>query len=80
MPNRPFKIYVTATPQIDANAQVLLLANIAVTTDSQSAAGDALTSLANDPGLLQALQQKIRLSVQNRVQVIMASVNAKMNR
>ncbi len=80
IPNDTTSLYLSATPQIDASTQTLQLADISVGTDNPPPDGSALASLANDPGLLPAIHQQMSLSVQDKLQGIMTSVNALLNR
>jgi len=73
-------VYLTATPQLDADGQVLQLADLAFTSDSTAPEGSPLATLLRDPGLIQMLQQQVRLTLKDRMQAIIASANAKLTR
>jgi hypothetical protein len=73
-------VYLTATPQVDPDAQVLQLANPAFIPDASLSAEMSLTGFLNDPALMQTLQQQVRLTFQNEQQAIIASANARLTR
>jgi len=80
MPNKDSHLYITGTPKVDPDTEILQLEDLAFTADSQTAAGGILSAIVNDSGLLQAVQQQIRLSIQDKMQSIMTTVNARLNR
>jgi uncharacterized protein DUF4403 len=73
-------VYLTATPQVDADAQVVQLANPAFIPDDSFSAETPLNEFLNDPALMQMLQQQLRLTFQNEQQAIIASANARLTR
>lgn len=74
-------IYLTATPQVDANAQTVQFSDLAVVPDSSTAAANSpLAALFNDPALLQNLRQQASLAFQTEWQTLLASANARLTR
>ncbi len=73
-------VYLTATPQVDADAQTVQFSDFTVTPDSTSTAGNPLATLLDDPTLVQNLQQQVRLAFQTEWQAILASANARLTR
>jgi hypothetical protein len=72
-------VYLTATPQVDADAQVMQLANPAFIPDPSLATDTPLTGFLGDPALMQMLQQ-VQIAFQNEQQAIIASANARLTR
>ncbi|EKS33236.1 DUF4403 family protein [Afipia clevelandensis] len=73
-------IYLTATPQVDANTQTVQFGDLAVVPDSSTAASSPLAALFNDPALLQDLRQQAGLAFQSEWQTLLASANARLTR
>lgn len=72
-------IYLTATPQVDANAQTVQFSDLTVIPDS-SATESSLVALLNDPTLVQDLRQQASIAFQSEWQAILASANARLTR
>lgn len=72
-------LYVTATPQVDANSQTLQF-DFSAIPDSAAIAGSPLASLLNDPTLMQDLKQQVRLAFQTEWQNILASASTRLTR
>jgi hypothetical protein len=70
-------IYLSATPQVDPETQTLQFANVTVAGSLDN--GSPLTGVAADPALTQALQQ-VRLSLQDKLQTLTTSANARLSR
>lgn len=72
-------IYLTATPRIDTRAHLLQLSGLSFNRPSLPDESP-LTKFAGDPQLMQALLQQVRLSLEDRLQTMMASASAGLNR
>lgn len=73
-------IYMTATPQVDADAQTLQFSDFNVVPDSSAPEGSPLAALLADPTLLQNLQQQVQLAFQTEWQAVLASASARLTR
>lgn len=72
-------IYVSATPQIDADSQTMQLTNLALVADPSAADSTSLPESLREP-LLQDLQQQVRIAFQDKWQAILASANTRLSR
>lgn len=70
-------IYLTATPQLDANNQMLGFPDLAVSGD---VAPTSAAAMFNQPGFVQSLRDNLRLGYQAEVEKITASANAQLAR
>lgn len=73
-------IYLTATPQVDANAQTVQLSDLTAVPDSSALPGSPLATLLSDPTFLQDLRQQAGLAFQSEWQAMLASANARLTR
>lgn len=73
-------IYLTATPQVDANAQTVQFSDLAVVPDSSAAENSPAAMLMSDPTLIQDLRQQVGIAFQNEWQALLASANARLTR
>ena len=74
------RAYFTATPQVDADAQTMQLADPALVADPALAAEAQLANFLNDPALMQTLRQDLRVALPAGQQAIIASANARLTR
>ncbi len=72
-------IYLTATPQVDADAAVLQLTGLSFST-TPLPEGSPLAEIAGNADLIRALQQQVRLSLQDDLHAIMTSANARLSK
>lgn len=73
-------IYLTATPQIDANAQTVQFSDLAVVPDSSATEPSPAAKLMSDPTLIQDLRQQVGLAFQSEWQALLTSANARLTR
>jgi hypothetical protein len=73
-------VYLTAVPQVDSDANVLQLADLAFVSNPSIAEGTPLAGLLGDPTLIQTLRQQVRLAFQDELLTIITSANARLTR
>lgn len=73
-------IYLTATPRIDPQVQVVRLDDLTFASDASEAESSSFAAMFNDPSLLQALREQLRLGYQAELERIIASANTRLSR
>lgn len=73
-------IYLTATPQVDTDAQTVRFSDFVAVPDASATEGSPLAVLMNDPTLIQDLRQQAGLTFESEWQTILASANARLTR
>lgn len=73
-------VYLTATPQVDANAQTVQFSDLTVVPDPSATEGSSLAVLLSDPTLVQDLRQQSGLAFLSEWQAMLASANARLTR
>lgn len=73
-------VYITATPQVDADAQTVQFSDFAVVADPSAVESSPLAALFGDPTLMQSLQQQVRLAFRTEWQAILSSASARLTR
>jgi len=69
-------IYLAATPQINADAQVVQFADLALVDDG----ANSVTVLVKDSGFLSVLQEQLRIDYEAERNIIIASANERLSR